>query len=107
MTMTRKVHIYKAITLSGNVPTGHNTGFPTHKATFCIRHHLLLAAYYKTANPHTNLLFPSVFSLQDIPLFMFNILPPTTFADLCDRLVCLVLKPAVILLVQSSEPSYF
>jgi hypothetical protein len=50
--------------LFGNVLAGHTADFATH-TTICIKHQVLLAAYYKAVKANTHLFFPQF-------LFMFS-----------------------------------
>jgi hypothetical protein len=78
-------------------------------STMCIRNQVLLAAYHKATNTH--LLFPSVFFCFyfwtlitfcfRLLLFLFLIIQ--FFATLGYRLVCLMVKPAVIMMNEDFE----
>jgi hypothetical protein len=87
-----------------SVPTGHAVHFTTHKSTICIRYQVLLAAYCKTGNAKTHLFFPSVFLFLFVDTYYilfyslyFSI--PSVFAALGDSLICLVINPAVYVLI--------
>jgi hypothetical protein len=87
------------------VPADHIADFTTHTWTICIRHQVLLATYCKASHSSTHLFF-SCFSLYflDVYYILFCDIslsfliysgfcpPPTNFAALGKRVVCIVIK---------------